>query len=141
MWNLIPFERRHSAMQNYFDNFEKNFFGDLGSGFSTMRTDVLDKGDSFEVCCELPGFDKKDISLGIEDDCLVISAEHSTAADEENKSYVRRERRYGSFRRSFSMEGIDVEGITANYRNGILSIDLPKAKVVTVPGRRIEIGE
>ena len=72
---------------------------------------------------------------------LTISAEHKEEKEEKDEqgNYLRRERRYGSFSRSFDVSGIDEKGITAAYENGILKLTLPKAMPAVEPTHRIAI--
>ena len=58
---------------------------------------------------------------------------------DEQKNFVRKERRYGSFARSFDITGIDADGISAQYNNGILELDLPKEQPKKLEGRSIEV--
>ena len=90
---------------------------------------------------ELPGFDKSDISLDVKEGILTITAKHQEEEEhkEEKGGYIRRERRFGSFSRSFDITGIDEGGITAAYVNGILELRLPKAVPVIPEARRIAI--
>ena len=80
-------------------------------------------------------------SLDLKDGILPISAEHTENNDQkdDNGSYIRRERRYGSFRRSFDVTGIDENAITAAYQNGVLELSLPKAQQVIPEARKILI--
>ena len=61
-----------------------------------IRTDILDKGDHYQLQAELPGFNKEDIKINLEGDCLTIQAEHKEETEEKKKEYVRKERHYGS---------------------------------------------
>ncbi len=140
MFELMPFGRKERGLSDYFDQMEKNFFGSLDAGFSAIRTDVLDQGDKYLLRAELPGFEKKDIHIDLDGDRLVISAEHNAEKEEKEKdSFVRRERTYGSFMRSFDVSGIRVADIKANYTNGLLELELPKAEAQAPTARRIEI--
>lgn len=106
---------------------------------SAFRTDVTDTGDAFKLEAELPGFKKEDIKIDVENDCLTISAERKLDNEEKKPNFVKRERFYGSYSRSFDVSGINVEGIDAAYNDGVLTLNLPK-KVETVPAsRRLEI--
>ena len=100
-----------------------------------------DAGDKFVLEAELPGFDKGDIKLDVKDGILTITAEHSENQEQKDAkgAYIRRERRYGSFSRSFDITGIDEGSITAAYNNGILELNLPKAVPVVPESRRIAI--
>ena len=77
----------------------------------------------------------------MKDGILTITAEHSENQDQKDDkgTYIRRERRYGSFSRSFDITGINEAGITAAYNNGILELNLPKAVPVVPESRRIAI--
>ena len=139
MFELIPFTRHVSMYDPFraFDEMERSFFNDRQSlGF---RTDVTDTGDAYKLEAELPGFKKEDIKIDIENDCLTISAERHENKDEEKPNFVKRERLYGSYSRSFDVSGIDVDKISAGYTDGVLTLELPK-KVETAPAsRRLEI--
>ena len=139
MFGMIPFARHDDNVFDLFDNFERSFFGDNSP--STFRTDIRDEGDKFVLEAELPGFKKEDIKLDLKDGILTVSAQHSESSEEKDKkgSYIRRERRYGSFARKFDVSGIQEDGITAAYNNGVLSLTLPKAQPVVPAARQIEI--
>lgn len=139
MFGMIPFERNDNLF-NVFDNFERNFFGG-SNAVSAFRTDIRDEGDKFVLEAELPGFSKEDIQLNVKDGILTITAQHNESNDEKDKkgNYIRRERRYGSFTRSFDVSGIQEHAITAAYNNGVLELDLPKAQPEVPVARQIEI--
>ena len=90
---------------------------------------------------ELPGFNKEDITVDISGTSLTLKAEHSENNDEKDKNgkYIRRERSYGSYQRSFDITGIDADNIHADYRNGVLIMTLPKKKPDVPASRRLEI--
>ena len=139
MFGMIPFARHDDNVFDLFDNFERSFFGDNSA--STFRTDIRDEGDKFVLEAELPGFKKEDIKLDLKDGILTVSAQHSESSEEKDKkgSYIRRERRYGSFARKFDVSGIQEDGITAAYNNGVLELNLPKAVPVVPEAKRIAI--
>ena len=139
MFGMIPFDRRDSSLFDMLDNFERNFFGSSNSTVSSFRTDIRDEGDKFVLEAELPGFKKEDIKLDLKDGVLTISAQHSSENEEKKDSYVRRERRYGSFSRSFDVSGIQEDHISAAYNNGVLELTLPKAQPEVPAARQIEI--
>ena len=145
MFELIPFDRRGSGVSVYdpfrmFDEMERSFFGNSNhAAVNAFRTDVIDTGDAFVLDAELPGFKKEDIKIGVENDCLTISAERKVDEEEKQKNFIKRERFYGSYSRSFDVSGVNVDGIEAAYNDGILKLTMPK-KVETVPAsRRLEI--
>ena len=143
MFELIPFDR-HSRSMSAFDPFrmldemDRRFMNSALS-VSAFRTDVIDTGDAFKLESELPGFKKEDIKIDIENDCLTISAERKADNKEEKDSYVKRERYYGSFSRSFDVSGINVDGIEAAYKDGVLTVTLPKKAAEIPASRRLEI--
>ncbi len=150
MFELIPFDRHmRSASFDPFrmlDEMDRHFFTNT-TAVSAFRTDVLDTGDAFKLECELPGFKKedikidieKDIKIDIENDCLTISAERSYDKKDEKDNYIKRERVYGSFSRSFDVSGINVDGIEAAYTDGVLNVTLPKKAAEVPASRRLEI--
>ena len=141
MFDMMPFEHRNHMSYNPFrdlENWERSFFGDWSTGFNT---DIKDKGDHYELEADLPGVKKEDIAVDIDGDRMTISAHRSAETEEkdDNSQYLRRERSYGSFSRSFDITGINEAGITAAYNNGILELNLPKAVPVVPESRRIAI--
>ena len=106
-----------------------------------MRTDVIEKEDSYQLEAELPGFNKEDINIDLKNDTLTISATHNENKDEkdDNGKYIRRERRSSSFQRSFHVEGLKPEDIIAQYRNGVLTVNLPKKEAIPEKEEAIRI--
>lgn len=116
-----------------FDMFDRQFdraFEGI-TNFGGFGTDVTDEGNAYKLVADLPGFKKEDIHINVENDMLTVSAErHSEVEDESKKGkFVRRERSYGSYQRSFSLGDIDVSGIQANYNDGVLTVELPKKQI------------
>ena len=143
MFELIPFDRRTRNVPAFdpfrmFEDLDRNFFTNTPS-VSDFRTDVKDSGDAYTLESELPGFKKEDIKIDIENDCLTISAERKNDSKEEKDNYVKRERFYGSFSRSFDVSGINVDGIEAAYNDGVLTVKLPKKSAEIPASRRLEI--
>jgi len=140
MYGLTPFGRNRYDLFNVFNDFDKDFFGE-NMPVSSCRTDIRDEGGKYVMESELPGFEKEDIKLDISGSYLVISAEHNTQNDQKDEkgSYIRRERSYGSYQRSFDISDVDTEAISAEYKNGILIVDLPKKKHEEPVSKRLEI--
>lgn len=91
---------------------------------------------------ELPGLEKKDVDIAVEDGLLTISGEKTEEKTEgsEKKKYHLWERTYGSFQRSFSLpRDVDASKITAEFKNGLLKVHMPKTNEAQVKGRKIEI--
>ena len=143
MFELTPYERRYQrALFNPFrdmENFEKNFWGDMAA--TDFKTDIKDNGKEYVLEAELPGFKKEDISIDIDKDCLTISAEHKSEEneDDKDKGFIRRERYYGSYSRSFNIKGIDADAISASYNDGVLTLTMPEKTPEIPAARRLEI--
>lgn len=89
---------------------------------------------------ELPGFNKEDISVDISGNSLTLKAEHKAENEEKKEGkYIRRERSYGSYERSFDITGIDSDKITADYKNGILIMVLPKKQPEAPASKKLTI--
>lgn len=145
MFEIMPFDRRSYRMRP-FDPFREmqemqRAFWNTPAVNNGFRTDISETNDAYKLEAELPGFKKEDIKVDIDDDTLTIKAEHSESNDEQNDEgeYVRRERYYGSYSRSFNVSEIDVDGITAGYENGILTLNMPKKAPVKPESRHLEI--
>ena len=141
MFGMLPFERHEDNFFDVFDNFERKFFGNSSANLPAFRTDIKDADDRFVLEAELPGFNKEDIHLDVKDGILTISAQHDENKEEKDDKggYIRRERRFGSFSRSFDITGIDESHISASYNNGVLELNLPKAVPVEPQAKRIAI--
>lgn len=128
MFEIIPFESgRDDWFDRFFDSMERSFWG-TGSSQASFRADCSDDGKNFIIEAELPGFKKEDISLDVDGDMLTIHAEHKEEKDssDSKKNFVKKERFYGSYERSFDVTDIDIDGIKAEYNDGILKLTMPK---------------
>ena len=140
MFDLVPFENNAGSIFDTFDRMLNNsFFGGCGAEGVPCRTDIVDQGDKFVLKADMPGFSKDDIKIGIDGDVMTISAERKEEKNENQKDFVRRERRYGALSRSFNIEGIKADDISANYQDGVLTLDLPKVVETKPEVRKIEI--
>ncbi len=144
MFGITPYERRNSDLMFFnpfreLEDFEKNFF--RTSAPAAFRTDIRDEGKEYVLEAELPGFDKSDIGIDVNDGYLTITASHSEEKDEKDKkgNYLRRERSYGSVSRSFDVSEIEEEAISAKFNNGVLELILPKKAEKAQISRKIEI--
>ena len=136
MFDLRPY--RGSGLQSYnpfreMEELERQFFapffrtGDLAE----FKTDIFDRGDSFQLEADLTGFDKKDISLDLTGDTLTIHAQrHSDCEKKDCQGKVLcQERSYGQYSRSFDVSGVELDKIKAKYENGVLKLALPKKQI------------
>lgn len=139
--NLIP---RNSLFD--FDNLFDNFWAptttqNQGDVPFTPRVDVSEKKDRYEISAELPGVDKKDIDVTLDNGILTISAEsHHEDKEEKEGRVIRQERRYGKFVRSFNL-GTDVKekDIKAEFKDGLLKLNVPRLEEKQPVSKRIEI--
>jgi HSP20 family protein len=108
--------------------------------FAVPAVDVVEKPDAYEITAEMPGMDEKDIEVSLVDGGISIHGEkRQDKADESAGRYVR-ERRFGSFERSFALpDDVSAEHIQANYANGVLRVKLPKNPNAQSPKRRIPV--
>ncbi|MFB6124278.1 MAG: archaeal heat shock protein Hsp14 [Haloferacaceae archaeon] len=135
-------ERMFEQMSEQFDQsssrWKESPFG-VESGES-MSIDLEDREDEFVVTADLPGFDKDDIEVQLSDGTLEIHADHEEEHEEaEEGRYIRQERSRRSMSRSIRLpEAVDESEVTAKYKNGVLTVTLPK----TTPsegGKQVEI--
>ena len=119
------------------DELQRRFFND--NTFGGFGTDIIDKGDSYCLQADLPGFKKEDIHVDVDGNRLTISAERNYEDKEEQEGYIRRERSYGSYCRTFDISEIVADEITADYTDGVLTLNLPKTQPKQPTARRIEL--
>lgn len=100
----------------------------LFSGW-TPALDVYDEKDNFVVKAELPGLKKEDININVHNGVLTISGERKHETEEKEGQTFRSERYFGRFQRSVTLPAaVDVAKVKASYKDGVLTIDLPKAE-------------
>ncbi|NLY43243.1 MAG: Hsp20/alpha crystallin family protein [Clostridiaceae bacterium] len=143
MFDIIPFRRRPNSMasgffgKDFFDSFfNDDFFFFPSSG---IRADIKETEKEYVVEAEIPGVDKENIEVELRDNYLTISANRNEEYNEERENYIRKERRTGKICRSFYVENVRNEDVTASYRNGLLRIVLPKTHEGKSRGYRINI--
>lgn len=125
MMSLVP--SIFGEMDDVFDDMF-NFNG-FGYNNRMMSTDVKEAENHYQIEIELPGYNKEDIHADLKDGYLTISAEHKDENDklDHKGNYIRRERRYGNCSRNFFVgKEITEEDIKATFKNGILSLIVPK---------------
>ena len=120
------------------DLMPKRFFDDMFDDFLTsrkeqnMKCDIYEKDGNYHIEMDIPGFNKEDISVETKDGYLTITADKKQEQTEEDKdkNYIRRERVYGKYERSFYLGDLDEDHIDASFENGMLNITVPKKEVV-----------
>lgn len=135
---LIP-----RLMPNYLDGVFDDFFTPMkGDDFSKMKCDIYEKNGIYTMEMDIPGFNKEDVKIEVDDnDYLTITAEKTSESDssDDGKNYVRKERCYGKYQRSFYVGDIDKENIDASFENGILKVTMPKKEEEKSSKRTIEV--
>lgn len=130
MYTLVPFHRnvnRELASPFTTDNFLRSFF-DMSDwvGSAGFRVDIREDDKAYQLEAELPGVPKDKLNVTVDDSTLTISADLNEEKKEERGSYLYSERRAGHAERCFNLEGVDAENITAEFKNGVLMLNLPK---------------
>ncbi len=147
MFEIIPLTHNRSFWSPFreMDNLARAFFNEPffseKAEIRPFRTDIRKTEDGYMLEADLPGFEKKDIGIELKDDVLTIKAQrHSEVEDNDKKeNFVRIERSYGSYERSFDVSGIDTDKITAKYENGVLSLKMPEKEPVLPETKTLEI--
>ncbi|MGJ4730186.1 Hsp20/alpha crystallin family protein [Luteimonas sp. SDU101] len=132
----------HDEIKQVFDR----FFGEQDTDASAVvtaqwvpRVDIKEEAGRFVIYADLPGIDPQDIEVQMDKGILSIKGERKSESTTETERFSRVERRYGSFHRRFALpDSADPEGVTADGRNGVLEIVIPK-RAETTP-RRIQVG-
>ena len=117
---------RHPIGRTVFD-VEPFWQGELTFG-KAPAVDIAEREKDYEITAELPGMEEKNIDVKFADGILTIRGEKSEEKEEKKKNYYLSERRYGSFQRSFQVpEGVDADKIEASFKDGVLTVILPKS--------------
>ena len=120
--NLIP---RKYYLDDIFDNFLSV------PEESNMKCDIYEKDGVYHIEMDIPGFDKKDIKVECDKGYLTITAQKEEKEEEhKDKNYIRRERRYGTYKREFYLGELDSEKINAEFKDGVPTVTVPKKEEV-----------
>lgn len=141
---FAPFHTLQQEMNRLFDDFKMGFafphptFEFLGDFHASI--DMKDTDKDVVVTAELPGVEMKDINISMKDNMLVLTGEKKQEKEEKEKSYYRMERSYGSFYRALELPcEVDKEAIDAVYKDGVLTVTLPKNKEVLTNEKKITV--
>ncbi len=150
-----PFESLRREVDRLFDDFQLGSWrlpfrragfdvepfwrGEMSWG-KAPAVDVVDKEKAYEITAELPGMDESNIDIKFADGTLTIKGEKRDEKEERKKDYYLSERRYGSFQRSFGVPGgVDADKIEASFKNGVLTVTLPKTPEAQRSEKKIAI--
>jgi len=140
-WNPL---KEMSLLRNHFGRFFSDPFfpaemaGNEGSRNVWPAVDIFEKDGKMVIKAELPGMDKKDISLDIQNDVLTLRGERKYENEVKEENFFRKEMSHGTFVRSFTLLGdVDTDRIKAEFKDGILTVEVPspetpKPKQITV---------
>ena len=121
-----PYRPAPANFDRWFDSAFQNS-GHPSYAATTPRVDVQEKADAYHLEAELPGLTEKDFTVNVEHNLLTISSQQEHSDEREENGYVIRERRSGAFRRSFALpEEVDADQISATFKNGLLTLTVPK---------------
>jgi len=150
-----PFVSLRREIDRLFEDFDRDFWGFPfhRSGFdvepfwrreltwaATPAVDVTESGTAYEITAELPGLDEKNIEVKLANGDLTIKGEKQEEKEEKKKDYYLHERHLGSFERRFRVpEGVDTSKIEAAFKNGVLTVTLPKSPEVQKAEKKIEV--
>lgn len=153
--NRNSFMNNYNPMDNYLSSFHRemdNWFNDIFRNFSfpsmssnnvgnfNPKVDIVENEKEYQFMVEVPGISENDIKLDLSSNVLTIRGEKKQENKNEDKNYRHIERYYGSFERSFSLpEDSDLNNIDASFKNGILSIIVPKSPELKASSRKINI--
>lgn len=119
----------------------ERWFGDFSSSRFQPRIDVVDEGRVLRVTAELPGMEREELSVTVEDGALVLRGEKKQDVRREEDGCYRLERAYGRFVRTIPMpENADPDHTLAKFDNGVLTLTVPKSESTRAASRTIDIG-
>lgn len=156
---LSPFRRKANVARRASDDTSRwtlqrrmnrmfdDILGDLGTSLSRVtsadympRIDVEEKESAYLLTAELAGVDQKDIDISVADGVLTIKGEKKDQREEKDPHCFVTERNYGSFSRSISLgDSVDADNIDASYKNGVLTVTLPKVPEEVIEPKKIQI--
>ncbi len=124
----------------------RDFFEDFFNDFRVatpntitgmMKTDIKETDTSYKLAIELPGYDKDNIKVSIDDGYLVIEAETKKETEEKDNTdkFLRRERYYGTMKRSYYIGNVDIDEVKGSFDKGILHLEVPK-EIKKIPEKK-----
>ncbi|TVR72750.1 MAG: Hsp20/alpha crystallin family protein [Marinilabiliales bacterium] len=143
---MLPVFNRRGSMPSIVDDFFgkdmlSNFFDDYQTGICVPAVNIIEGKDDFRIEVAAPGLDKNDFKIDVKNNVLFISSEKRQEDEQKDEKIMRREFSYSSFSRSFSLPNtVDADKITANHKDGVLNITIPKREEAKEkPPRQIRI--
>jgi HSP20 family protein len=141
-----PFLTLHHEMNRLFDDAFRSFDTGLGFGDRPFRRgsgwpniEVSDGTNEVKISAELPGLEEKDVDVQLADGVLTISGDKKTEIEDKDRLFS--ERYYGRFERRIPVDDIDPDKVKASFKNGVLTVTLPRLSTARSKVRRIAINE
>ena len=139
---LVKINKNQPSFNSLFDGFFNDFPAAAGKDWNAAvpPVNVTETPEAYHLELSVPGKNKEDFKVNIENGLLTISFEKKEEVKNEGVKSIRKEFSYQSFKRSFSLdEKIDAENIQAKYENGLLKFSLPKKEQIKAATKQIEI--
>ncbi|HEY9683428.1 MAG TPA: Hsp20/alpha crystallin family protein [Oculatellaceae cyanobacterium] len=138
--SLLGFNQAFRDIEQLLEQSAQGGFEFANSGFNP-QLDLHEHDNEYEVTLELPGLEEKDIEISLTRDTLTISGEKKEEKEDRSRGAHRLERRYGSFSRSVSLprNGVDSDSVKASFKNGVLTVSLPKTPDNRDEAKKIQI--
>ncbi len=111
----------------FYDDFWDDFMPSINVN-EAMKCDIYEKGDKSFIEMDIPGFKKEDINVAVDNKYLTITAKREDSHEDKERNYIRKERSYGQFSRSFYIGNVSEDAIEAEFKDGILTVAIPKEK-------------
>ena len=139
---LTPFDKLFDQMvSTHYPEITKSVGVNPYQGSAYPKVNVYEYEDKVGVVAEIPGLNKKQLSVDVQDGVLTISGDKHSALDDEGAKVLRRELKQSSFKRSFELgELLDGENVSANFKDGILSVSIPKIEPEKPKKHAVKIG-
>jgi len=115
-------------------------FGRVMTSLQTPAADIAETEKDYEITAELPGMDEKNVEVSLANGGLVIRGHKEEQKEEKKKDYFLSERQYGTFERYFGIpEGVEADKIAATFKNGVLTVTLPKSAKMQASEKKISV--
>ncbi|MDT8394923.1 MAG: Hsp20/alpha crystallin family protein [bacterium] len=132
------------GLQDEMNRLFTDFFGETsekGMAAVTPALDLVETRDAIQVRVELPGVRKEEVEISLKDDVLIIKGEKKEEKEEKTENRYYMERSYGSFARAVTLPArVKEDKIKASYKDGVLTIDLPKAEEAKAKEIKVQVG-
>lgn len=140
---MSPFNYNLSGLPNWshlVDSLFSNSLLSKNNAFSIPAANVSEHEKKFILKLAVPGLEKKDFDISVDQNVLLISSKQRKSAETQEDNFTKKEYSYSSFKRSFALpENVKNEEVEANYKNGELIITLPKKELSVIKAKQIEV--